>query len=157
MPDAPTTPILLCYDGSDDAFRAIEYAAGLFAGRPAVVLSAWEKYGVFSGIIPPDDDVMQEATERMAADGAERARAAGFGETTPLAVEADHGVADAIIEAADAHDASVVVMGTRGNTGIRSLLLGSVSHAVAHHARRPVLIVPSGALAEARAGASRRV
>ena len=71
-------------------------------------------------------------------------------------MEAEHGVDDAIIEAADAHDAMLIVMGTRGNTGIRSLLLGSVSHSVAHHAHRPLLIVPSSPLAEARAGAQRR-
>jgi nucleotide-binding universal stress UspA family protein len=50
----------------------------------------------------------------------------------------------------------LVVMGTRGNTGIRSLLLGSVSHAVAHHAHRPLLIVPSQPLAEARSSGTRR-
>lgn len=155
MPDAPNKPILLCYDGSDDAFRAIEFAGSLFAGHKAVVLSVWEKYGVLSGIPRVDDSLMQEATREMAADGVERANAAGF-EATAAALEAEHGVADAIIEAADAHDAMLVVMGTRGNTGIRSLLLGSVSHAVAHHAHRPLLIVPSGQLAEARAGAQRR-
>ena len=155
MPDAPNQPILLCYDGSDDAFRAIEFAGSLFPGRTAVVLSVWEKYGVLSGIPRVDDSLMQEASEQMAADGSERAETAGF-TATPVAVEAEHGVAEAIIDAAEAHDALVIVMGTRGNTGIRSLLLGSVSHNVAHHAHRPLLIVPSGPLAEARAGASRR-
>jgi nucleotide-binding universal stress UspA family protein len=155
MPDAQNQPILLCYDGSDDAFRAIEFACSVFPGRNAVVLSVWEKYGVFSGIVPLDDDVMQEATAQMAADGAERAEIAGF-TATAVAVEAEHGVATAIIDAADEHDAALVVMGTRGNTGIRSLLLGSVSHSVAHHAHRPLLIVPSGPLAEARAGAAQR-
>ena len=155
MPDAQNKPILLCYDGSDDAFRAIEFAASLFPGRNAVVLSVWEKYGVLSGIVPLDDDVMQEATAQMAADGAERAEIAGLS-ATPVAVEAEHGVATAIIDAADEHDVALVVMGTRGNTGIRSLLLGSVSHSVAHHAHRPLLIVPSGPLAEARAGAAKR-
>jgi nucleotide-binding universal stress UspA family protein len=156
MPDALTKPILLCYDGSDDAFRAIELAASLFPGASAVVLSVWEKYGVLSGIPRVDDELMQEAAQGMAGDGTERAQAAGFGTVTAAAVEAEHGVATAIIDAADEHDAALVVMGTRGNTGIRSLLLGSVSHSVAHHAHRPLLIVPSGPLAEARAGAARR-
>ena len=120
-----------------------------------MVLSIWEHYSLLSGVARVDDSLLQEATEQMAADGSERAQAAGL-EATSLAVKAEHGVAAAIIDAADQHDASLIVMGTRGNTGIRSLLLGSVSHDVAHHAHRPLLIVPSGALAEARAGAAQR-
>ena len=156
MPDATDKPILLCYDGSDDAFRAIEFAGSLFPGRSAVVLSVWEHYSVLSGVPRVDDSLVQEATEALAADGCERARDAGFGAAIPVAVEAQHGVAEAIIDAADEHGALLVVMGTRGNTGIRSLLLGSVSHAVAHHAHRPLLIVPSQSLAEARTAGTRR-
>jgi nucleotide-binding universal stress UspA family protein len=155
MPDATDKPILLCYDGSDDAFRAIQFAGTLFAGRTAIVLAVWEHYSVLSGVSRVDDELVQEATEALAADGCERARDAGFS-ATPVAVEAQHGVAEAIIDAADQHDALLVVMGTRGNTGIRSLLLGSVSHAVAHHAHRPLLIVPSQPLAEARSAGARR-
>lgn len=33
------------------------------------------------------------------------------------------------------------VMGSRGLTGVRSMLLGSVSNAVVHHAHRPTLII----------------
>jgi nucleotide-binding universal stress UspA family protein len=155
MPDATEKPILLCYDGSEDAFRAIEFAGTLFAGRTAIVLAVWEHYSVLSGVSRVDDELVREATEALAADGCDRARDAGFS-ATPVAVEAQHGVAEAIIDAADEHDALVVVMGTRGNTGIRSLLLGSVSHAVAHHAHRPLLIVPSQPLAEARSAGARR-
>jgi nucleotide-binding universal stress UspA family protein len=156
MPDATDKPILLCYDGSDDAYRAIELAGSLFPGRSAVVLSVWEHYSMLSGVPRVDDVLVQEATEAVAADGCERARDAGFAAPQPMAVEAEHGVAEAIIDAADEVDAMLVVMGTRGNTGIRSLLLGSVSHAVAHHARRPLLIVPSHPLAEARSAGARR-
>ena len=155
MPNAPEKPILLCYDGSDDAFRAIECAGSLFPGRPAVVLSVWEKYGVLSGIPRVDDELMEAATEEMAADGSERAVTAALA-AMPGAIEAEDGVAAAIVAAAERHDASLIVMGTRGNTGLRSLLLGSISNEVAHHAHRPLLIVPSGSLAEARAGAAGR-
>jgi nucleotide-binding universal stress UspA family protein len=43
------------------------------------------------------------------------------------------------------------VLGTRGLTGVKSLLLGSVSHAVLQHADRPVIIVPSPETARERA------
>ena len=48
--------------------------------------------------------------------------------------------ADAILDAAKRADA--VVVGSRGVGGFRGLVLGSVSHQVAHHARCPVVVVP---------------
>ena len=116
------------------------------------MLSVWEKYGVLSGIPRVDDELMQAATEEMANDGRERATTAGL-VATSAAVEAEDGVAAAIIRAAEGNDAVLIVMGTRGNTGIRSLLLGSISNEVAHHAHCPLLLVPSGTLAEARGAA----
>ena len=43
---------------------------------------------------------------------------------------------------ADQYDAELIVLGARGLSAFKSMILGSVSHSVAQHARRPVLIVP---------------
>jgi nucleotide-binding universal stress UspA family protein len=72
--------------------------------------------------------------------GAEHARRAGF------EAEARGNVAapawENIVEVADEIDAAVIVIGSRGLTGAREVLEGSLSHEVAEHAGRPVLIVP---------------
>lgn len=45
--------------------------------------------------------------------------------------------------------ASAMVVGSRGLTGVRSLLLGSASHGIIQHADRPLIVVPSAELAAA--------
>ena len=47
-----------------------------------------------------------------------------------------------IVDVADELDAAVIVVGSCGLGGLREFTRGSVSHDVATHARRPVLIVP---------------
>ncbi len=60
-------------------------------------------------------------------------------------------MANAIITAAESFDADAIVMGTRGpGGGVPSILLGSVSDAVVHHAGRAVLVVPAAATEERR-------
>ncbi len=158
----PASPILICYDGSDDARHAIESAAGLFGDRHALIVTVWQQtaaLGSFkwsmgaAGMVDfvELDRAAAEDSSRVAHDGARIAKAAGL-EAEPLAVEANGPVWRTIIETADRKDAAVIVMGSRGLTGVRSVLLGSVSSAVAHHAHRPTLIVhrPSEDGGEAR-------
>lgn len=52
-------------------------------------------------------------------------------------------IAEEILRVAKDIDASVIVMGTRGLSDAKSLLLGSVAHAVVHHSACPVLLVPA--------------
>jgi nucleotide-binding universal stress UspA family protein len=49
--------------------------------------------------------------------------------------------AQQIVEVAEQADADLIVMGTRGMTEWRSLLLGGVANKVVHHATCPVLLV----------------
>jgi nucleotide-binding universal stress UspA family protein len=46
-----------------------------------------------------------------------------------------------IVDDAIAHDADVIVMGTRGRSDLAGFILGSTAHKVIHLADRPVLIV----------------
>jgi nucleotide-binding universal stress UspA family protein len=151
--------ILICYDGSDDAKAAIAQAQTLFAGKSAVVLNVWEPFvdilvytpGVMAGVADVEkiDEASRANAAQVAAEGAALARDGGL-DATPQAVTRKKSVAQTILAQADAADAEAIVLGSRGLTGIASLLLGSVSHAVLQSSDRPVLTVPSTEVAEKR-------
>jgi nucleotide-binding universal stress UspA family protein len=141
-------PILICYDGSPGAVRAIETAATLLGPRRAVVLdiaspiTAEESLAVTAPVLPGaalEETNLSEAAG-IAGEGADIARSSGFDAEPRGSLEAPtwQGIADV----ADELNAPVIVIGSRGLTGLKELLEGSVSHQVAEHAGRPVLIVP---------------
>jgi nucleotide-binding universal stress UspA family protein len=144
-------PILLAYDGSELARRAIEEAAGLLnPAREALVLCVWQPFDL--GFAPIDDTALDAkdpkqvsvAAERTAAAGAAIATAAGFTQARPLALEASP-VWQGIVDSAEEHAASVIVLGSHGHSGLGALIVGSVARAVADHSRRTVLIAhPQG-------------
>ncbi|MEW9550163.1 universal stress protein [Nonomuraea sp. NPDC050783] len=147
--------ILVAYDGSADARTAIEFAAKHLAAEPTVVLTVWEpllvqlrKHPLAAGVLAPDaEDEARAQAEASAREGAELALASGIADVTPRAVADNESVWKTIVDVADELDASLVVTGTRGLAGVRSVLLGSVSNHVLHHAHRPTLIVPPPARA----------
>jgi nucleotide-binding universal stress UspA family protein len=152
--------ILIAYDGSDDAKAAIEHAAKLFPGERVTVLTVWQHFidtmarvgGGITMVIDYDqiDDEAAKGAHDRAHEGAGLAKEAGL-DAEPQTAVVDSSIADAILVAADAVDASAVVIGSRGYTGVKSLMLGSVSHHVLQHADLPVVVVPSPAVARARA------
>jgi nucleotide-binding universal stress UspA family protein len=159
-----TTSILLAYDGSKDAAEAVRRASVLFPASDAVVLTVWEPIinllARTGGLMPgtgyaPDADAIDEACARraaeIAAEGAALAERGGLS-ARPLTRARRLGVAQSILAAAGELDAAAIVVGSRGLSGVRSLL-GSVSHAVLQHAGRTVIVVPSAADAAERGAA----
>jgi nucleotide-binding universal stress UspA family protein len=136
--------VIFAYDGSDLAKAAIA-AAGreLAPGRDAFVVTVWQPVNVgFVASLPVRAQQAEEvgrAAKLTANEGATLADAAGFN-ARGLAVEAAP-TWQGIVEAADEHDASLIVLGSHGHTGLGSVLMGSVATAVTHHSKRAVLIV----------------
>jgi nucleotide-binding universal stress UspA family protein len=145
MTSEATGPVLFAYDGSDLAKTAIaEAASQLNHGRDALVLTVWQPFNV--GFLSPRElpidaaaaEEVRAAAEQTAEQGASLAKEAGF-QARGMAVEAAP-TWNGIVEAADDHDASLIVLGSRGRTGLASVLIGNVAAAVAVHSRRSVLI-----------------
>ena len=139
-------PIVFAYDGSELAKLAIDEAGRqLGQGRDALVLTVWHPFDV--GFVPANgvrfdaariSDV-REAAERTAAEGASLAQQAGFNARAAAAEAAP--TWKGIVKIADEHDASLIVLGSHGRTGLAGVLIGSVAEAVAAHSRRSVLII----------------
>ncbi len=139
-------PVLFAYDGSDLAGLAIEEAGRqLQPGRDAVVLTVWRPFGV--GFIPPPHvefdaaapEEVRQAAEETAAQGTSMAQAAGFRAQSLALKEAL--AWKGISGVADDRDASLIVLGSHGKSGLAGAFLGSVAGDVAAHSGRTVLIV----------------
>ena len=137
-------PVVFAYDGSELAKLAIDEAGRQLSARDGLVVCVWQPFDV--GFVPASGlrfdaaevREVKKSAEDTAAEGASLAEAAGF-RARSLAVEGAPSW-KAIVEVADDHDASVIVLGSHGRTGLADVLLGSVAGAVAAHSRRTVFI-----------------
>jgi nucleotide-binding universal stress UspA family protein len=132
-------------DGSPTSAAAIGFAAEQAAWRKTnlVAVHAWaQPVSTGPGDMLPlvyDPDLLAAEEARVLAESV-----AGIGATHPdVNVErrlVEDRAASALIE--QSRRAQLVVVGSRGHGGFTGLLLGSVSHALLHHADCPVAVVP---------------
>jgi nucleotide-binding universal stress UspA family protein len=158
VPKAPADldgPVLLAYDGSPDARAAIARAGRLVSGRRAVIVHVWSspvRHTVtgralgaapmkeFRAFIADYDSIFAEAAESEVAEGVALARDAGF-DVSGESLESSGSTWHAIADAAERHDAAVIVAGSRGRGGVKSALLGSVTSGLVHNAETPTLVM----------------
>jgi nucleotide-binding universal stress UspA family protein len=139
-PDAPDDwyEIIVGYDGSEPAKRALARAATLASERTRIVVVAVAVPYPRSGVtIPANEDAAEIQRRRDELDDA-RAILSERGVQAEL-VQARGIAAEILIEAS--RDADLVIVGSRKLNRIQRLLLGSVSAKVAHDAASDVLVV----------------
>lgn len=135
-------PVVVGTDGTDSSNLAVDWAAheARRRHRPLRILHAfdWDWHETRFPIGTDYIDIAREAAESVAAAAFDRARLIA----PEVAIESHTLIGHAaprLMEAA--HDAELLVVGSRGRGGFTGLLLGSVSQRVAMHAACPVVVV----------------
>ena len=139
--------IVVGTDGSETAAKAVSVATEMAKvhGSRLHLVTAYEP--VVPALSQEERDALGELAwmaspgeraERLVAEAAERAVAAGVEvETHVRAGDAAH----ALIEVAEAQEADLIVVGNKGLSSPARFLLGSVPSKVVHHAPCHVLVV----------------
>lgn len=138
--------ILVAIDGSENARLAVEHAAsigGLAHSEDIIVLHVC---AACSADLDPEEKNLELAKElvRKAGDVIKKA-----GLPVTRRVETDYqldAVGNAIVDIAVAEGASLIIVGSRGLSEFKGMLMGSVSSRVAQRAECPVLVVKSPAV-----------
>jgi nucleotide-binding universal stress UspA family protein len=115
----------------------------------AALTSTADYAAIDTGAIADDvEDFGHELAEKAAA----TARASGI---TASGRVIDGPVVDGLLDAVTASEATLIVIGSHGHTGLARVFLGSVTEHLLRHATVPVLVVPHvTAAAEVRAARS---
>ena len=136
-------PVIIATDGSESAERAVIVGARMarMFGTRAVLVYVRPSIGLLG-----EPDYQEKLTEQMAYARAaiDRAQTLVSQEGCEADAEILEGNArDRVVELAQARNAPMIVVGSRGLGAVTGALLGSVSSALIHRADRPVLVVPT--------------
>ena len=155
--EASEGTVVIAFDGSPAARRAIEEAARVLRSSRVLVVTVWEEGLAYAAVAGPTEGMLMspvvdpgvalevdrsvhDHAERVSQEGAALARSLGL-DAHPLAVPDERDVAKTILSVADRHQAAAIVVGSRGLSGVRARLEGSTSKALLKQAPCPVLIV----------------
>jgi nucleotide-binding universal stress UspA family protein len=146
--DKKFTRIAVAFDGSNDSVKAIRLAGSLASafGSEVTVVHVYSSpaigFSAASGVPIPDyrelEDAKKEAAQAVLARGIQLASEDGLKAKGEL-IEAPS-VVEAIVKFAAYKKADLIVVGTRGMTGFKKLILGSVSSGLVNHSPCSVLI-----------------
>lgn len=133
--------ILVATDGSDSAAAAVEHAADLarLAGSKEVVV-----IHVCPACTPEldPDSMNRETATKIVNEAAEAVASEGIMVRTVLEMDYPHEeVGEALLEIIKNEKADLLILGSRGLSEFKGILLGSVSHKVIQHAECPILII----------------
>ncbi len=139
--------ILVCSDGSDYALDAAQIAAVIarqFGARVQVLNIFSFPYidPVYAGVSAIPADIITESAkaQREAIEHSTLPLFTQVGVPCEMLQEWGHPV-EGIVDVAAREKVDLIVVGSRGLSGIKEFFLGSVSEGVLHHAHCPVLIV----------------
>jgi len=137
--------IVVAYDGSDQAIKALNTAIELakaFNSKLDVVEVVDTAALLGMGFAPIPSDVIAQVYNKAQNDveqAKKKAQEAGVKDVTSQVLEGDP--ATSIIEYASKNGADLIVIGSRGLSTFKRLVLGSVSSKVVQESRIPVLVV----------------
>lgn len=134
--------VVLGYDESPGAARALNAAIEVASafGEPLVLVFGAGAPGGVGEEYKSHAQALQEIGRTALAHAVEAADEAGVPTTVEII---DAKPAQAIIQAADKHDARVIVVGSWGESPMKGAMLGSTPHKLLHLSSRPVLCVPA--------------
>lgn len=143
--------IVVGVDGSQHADAALDWAVRMAKGMGAEVVAVFAisppfyfDAGFVTAVAPPqfDPDWRAEMEKEFEGTWCKPLRDAGVRYRT---VMEDGLPASVIARVADGIDADVIVVGRRGRGAVAELVLGSVSHELVLHSKRPILLISTAA------------
>jgi nucleotide-binding universal stress UspA family protein len=147
MEESKMPGIVVGVDGSGHSRRALEWAISEAAARraPLTVLTVHPAYAGHWGpaTFPRDADITQNARKLAQEEAGRALDKLGARQRPPsVTVRAVAGMPGEELLIA-AKGADMIVVGSRGAGGFKSLLMGSVSLQLTHHAGCPVVVIPA--------------
>ncbi len=136
--------IIVGYDGSETADIALDKAVEIAksTGGQVVIAFGYAPTGAGGGEVRSHREAVKEMGEQFTAKGKARAESEGVSATVEMMPM--HGAA-ALAELAAERDAMMIVVGTRGESALKGVILGSTPQKLLQVAKVPVLVVPGAA------------
>ena len=135
--------VVLGFDGQEGSQAALRTAVSVAKAfnRSLVIVFGYQPAAI-GGELKDLRTAVRTVGERITSEAA--ATAQSIDPSVSIVLElVDDRPAEAILRAAEEHDALVTVVGAANRGPLAGALLGSVTYQVVHRSTRPVLVVPS--------------